>query len=255
MKETIGKVERLISATYMATNHISDNDEAKRQVRASAVKVMASVIDLSEVYNRVAALANTEDDWQRIIKDIDINVSKVLSFIKILISDKQMSGKNADLLSMSFMRLISFINNADMPHMMSDKAALSDMESLSYMRFETDRAMSQTDRIDRYNRAGVVKKNATVDNFNHKINENNILSPGAGINRVNDSKGERQAKIISIIKSMDANGANMGELIGFMTGVSEKTLQRDLQSMIEAQLVIRNGEKRWSRYVLAPTLL
>ena len=43
-------------------------------------------------------------------------------------------------------------------------------------------------------------------------------------------------------------GATIKDLTDIITDVSAKTIQRDLNSLIERGEVIRQGERRWSKY-------
>ena len=47
--------------------------------------------------------------------------------------------------------------------------------------------------------------------------------------------------------------ATIKDLSEVITDVSEKTIQRELNSLIEKGQVIRQGERRWSKYSLAPS--
>lgn len=69
--------------------------------------------------------------------------------------------------------------------------------------------------------------------------EKNVIAP---------EKKERRSEILKILKW---NGASDIRYIqGMVPGVSEKTIQRELNAMIIEGLVIRKGIKRWSTYEL-----
>ncbi len=60
---------------------------------------------------------------------------------------------------------------------------------------------------------------------------------------------ERQTRIITILRSVQS--ASLGELHRFFRDISTKTLQRDLQALVEKGLVKASGEKKGRRYALA----
>jgi hypothetical protein len=70
-------------------------------------------------------------------------------------------------------------------------------------------------------------------------------------NKDNSAKKERRAEIVSIIKD-NPNGLTITEVRslskGQFTTMSEKTLQRELVSLVKDNTLYKTGEKRWSRY-------
>lgn len=56
----------------------------------------------------------------------------------------------------------------------------------------------------------------------------------------------RRDRILDIVR--DSNGVSIKDISLVITDCSEKTIQRDLMSLIEDGLIKREGERRWSRY-------
>ena len=64
---------------------------------------------------------------------------------------------------------------------------------------------------------------------------------------VHTSNSERRDILLSALKTKGPS--SVGELVGvFESQVSEKTVQRELNAMVEAGVVKKDGEKRWRRY-------
>jgi DNA-binding transcriptional ArsR family regulator len=59
----------------------------------------------------------------------------------------------------------------------------------------------------------------------------------------------RRERILSIIK--DKGEATIKDVSVLMTDFSEKTIQRELMSLIKDGVLIKEGERRWSRYRVA----
>ncbi len=67
---------------------------------------------------------------------------------------------------------------------------------------------------------------------------------------VNFVVSARQEAIVEVLKRREK--VSVGELAKLFSGrVSAKTLQRDLQELIERRMVTRQGERRWAMYLLA----
>jgi DeoR-like helix-turn-helix domain len=61
--------------------------------------------------------------------------------------------------------------------------------------------------------------------------------------------GDRTARIKTVLEAKPE--ATIKDLSEIITDVSTKTIQRDLNSLIESGEVIRQGERRWSKYSIA----
>lgn len=62
-------------------------------------------------------------------------------------------------------------------------------------------------------------------------------------------KNDRQELIISTIGQKGE--LSIKDLEGVIKGCSEKTIQRELLSLVEQGVLVKTGERRWSRYALA----
>lgn len=69
--------------------------------------------------------------------------------------------------------------------------------------------------------------------------DTNILVP---------QKQSRQARIATVIEARGE--ASIKDISEVITDVSEKTIQRELNVMIDKNIIKRQGERRWSRYSL-----
>ncbi len=61
---------------------------------------------------------------------------------------------------------------------------------------------------------------------------------------------DRRETILSVIKNKQR--ASIKDISTIIRGVSEKTIQRELSALVEAGMVLKEGERRWSTYSLAP---
>jgi DeoR/GlpR family transcriptional regulator of sugar metabolism len=60
---------------------------------------------------------------------------------------------------------------------------------------------------------------------------------------------DRRETIMSVIRNKQR--ANIKDIATHIRGVSEKTIQRELGALIEAGMILKEGERRWSVYSLA----
>jgi flavodoxin len=87
-----------------------------------------------------------------------------------------------------------------------------------------------------------VIKSKVSPKLNLKSNDKNI---------VNSSKSNRREEIVKIIKDAK-DGLTITEIKvkarGELATMSDKTLQRELVSLVDSNVLYKTGEKRWSRY-------
>ncbi|MDP2665282.1 MAG: hypothetical protein Q8P23_01350 [bacterium] len=69
--------------------------------------------------------------------------------------------------------------------------------------------------------------------------------------QIKDTKSvkDRRDSIMSVIKNKGT--ASIKDISTLIRNVSEKTIQRELLSLIEAGMVLKQGERRWSTYSIA----
>ncbi len=58
----------------------------------------------------------------------------------------------------------------------------------------------------------------------------------------------RRERVTDVLR--DNPDATIKDIVGVVTDCSEKTIQRELMSMIKDNIVVREGERRWSKYKL-----
>ncbi len=63
------------------------------------------------------------------------------------------------------------------------------------------------------------------------------------------ASSSRKERIMDIVR--DSDGVGIKDISLVITDCSEKTIQRELMSLIEEGLVRKEGERRWSRYFVA----
>jgi hypothetical protein len=64
----------------------------------------------------------------------------------------------------------------------------------------------------------------------------------------NNRKLSRKEEVLKTLSSVPVSIKDVAEKV---LGCSEKTIQRELNALVDSRLAIRIGEKRWSKYILA----
>ncbi len=95
---------------------------------------------------------------------------------------------------------------------------------------------------------GVSEGTKSIKKISSRKLENDISVRANTPNSNGATKGRRE-RIVSIIK--DKGDATIKDISASVTDCSEKTIQRELMSLIAEGVLQKNGERRWSRYTLA----
>jgi predicted HTH transcriptional regulator len=64
-----------------------------------------------------------------------------------------------------------------------------------------------------------------------------------------ESKNDRRENILKLIK--EKKEVTIKDISGSISDCSEKTIQRELISLLKDKVIQKTGEKRWSRYFMA----
>ena len=251
---TYSKSNKLISALYMVTD-IMDKDEP---LRSKLRNLGANIISDIHSFNKGQVLTN----------QINNRVSEVLSFLEIASSIGIISEMNSGILTKEFIELRKSIPEIDPknegnwleefmkedPYLTSPLIKGRNKESVfSKGQISTRIGVQKgstllkalSDRIpdlSRTNKMGNINNNSLIKNSN-----------------VDVLKNKRREEIILVIKDKMKNSTNFDGVTiteiksnghEALTSCGEKTLQRELVSMVLSGVLKKTGEKRWSKYLL-----
>ena len=241
------KTEKLVSALYLLTSFISDKEPVKWQIREAGVNLLNQSLNLSD---------RTSAKQISIHFDFISNGFKLLSFLKICHISGLISEMNFNILKYEIEALIT---NVESEEKESDgKGAVFPAHFFEVSR-EEDLGSTFTNHkslipegntykghnimSDRYIRpiGGMSDKQKPVRHGNPGGDKSNRPSSA-------EASAGRQEIIIGLLKKNKELGIK-----DFATSIkdcSEKTIQRELASLISKGQVLKDGEKRWSRYSL-----
>lgn len=212
MLEFGSKSEKIASALYWITSFFSDQEPLKWELRALASELLSLSVSLrnSLLKEKDAVLLETKNVVTRIIKLISLAKSANL------ISPENYSILEAELLKSA--NLLEFpINISDLLSIESPRHSARDLGTLSIKdKTETEAANKRT----------------------------SFKEFGA----VSVKKNNRQSIIINLLKRKKE--IMIKDVSPLIEGCSEKTIQRELSSMVRSGLIKRVGDKRWTRYSL-----
>lgn len=285
------KSERLVTALYLVTDLMTDNEPIKHGLRKNAVALLSSMNSLSQidVKDRVIEFKMSLKAVTEIISLLHVSVTtgivsemngqllmdgfrtlqlvlekKQPIFTKEMlnVTDEDMLDKNEgfstavtsssyDVLTpLSLARLHD--NNHDLRR---TQEFLKQSQILSKIEARENKLENKGQNFEQKNEASVkdkdMKKSTPERNIpsphtvimEHKNKQSNVIASSFQMR-----KSSRREQILALfVKGVDVS---IKDIASRIRGCSEKTIQRELNSLLYDNIIERIGEKRWSRYVL-----
>ena len=212
------KTEKIVSAIYLVTSLIKDNEPMKWELREGSMSLLSVIM----------ALNGTENiDKNKHLQSFFTLSIQIISFLNVAFVSGIISRMNSSIIITEINSLVDYVKQQTIISSNSSGFILSD----SF--FATDTPPANADK----GQAPFFKSVAAVEIKNNK----------SGI--VTDKKDNRKNSILSILKK--DSQLTIKDFVKVITDCSEKTIQRELIDLVEKGLVKKSGERRWSTYSLA----
>lgn len=213
------KAERICAAIYLLTNHISENESLRLNVRAQTNELLSDILSIRDVMRSSTA---------PVFQMLQARLRHIISLLRILSVSGNVSQQNAVTMIEAVDDLGSFI-------VASQRSILSEQYSFTREELIDVHVPSVSQRAP----ASRVTKDNT--SFMQVAKVSNTGSVG------NDAlPSVRVQSILEILKV----GGSLGikDIAANLPEYSEKMIQRELLDMVSRSLVRKIGLKRWSRY-------
>jgi hypothetical protein len=274
------KSEKLVTALYLVTDLMSDNEDIKHAMRKNSITLLSSMNALSQLDVK---------DRMREFKISLKAVTEITSLLHVAITSGIVSEMNGRLLMDGF-RALQLVLEKKQPILTEEMLKIDGEEAfqreglasavtstsydvitpLSLVRLHSNekdlreteemlkqsRILSKLDIKDTKGQDKMSDKDQRQDDglrndpvsthsllLQHTVKHNQYLSSSFQMR-----KQSRREQILALfVKGVDISIKDISSRI---RGCSEKTIQRELNALLEDNIIARIGEKRWSRYVL-----
>jgi len=245
------KINKLITALYMVTDTMDNDEPLRLKLRTLGVEILSDINSLPK-----GTFGNLKE-----------KITSILSFLNIGFDVGMISEMNYNIIKKEFVELKQSIQDfttqnhlwlEDFIKSSSDLSAdrQGDKEEYNFLNSKNDvlnkkeiykghnLSNNQSNRLQSGTRIGVQKGSTLMKALNQVSNKENNFEI---------LKQQRRESIIKIIKAKPEGGSIKDIIVairnlGDQTG--EKTIQRELVSMVKDNVLNKTGEKRWSLYFL-----
>ncbi len=217
------KTEKLASAVYMITNLFPESEPMKWTLR----KKVSDILSFMIAYKDIGQLELSDFAYEAKTK-----VLEVVSLLEISMLGGLISIMNFNILKTEFSNLIFNLDSEGSNRGISKESISSSFFTVSDS--EIQRKGSSLPILNTYRTMISPLKDTMGSPLIHKDEF---------------KRSNRQNIILSLIKKKKE--VTINDIAMIIKDCSEKTIQRELISFIEAGVLKRVGERRWSKYMLA----
>jgi predicted transcriptional regulator len=226
------RAERISAALFLLTSHVSDTEPLRLKVRATAVGILDDVLALRAEMRSL----NSE----RIVQ-LKSSVRELISLTRILAVAGYVSTQNAAVVAEALDELSSFLA-ASQRSPLSESASFNREDFLDVREPAPPRATNR-DASQEKDIKEVTETKSNVESVRNESKQN-VVDKGHLVS----VKSGRAKVIIEVLRSGGAMGIR--DVASNLPEFSEKMIQRELAVLVQEGLVVKQGEKRWSRYSL-----
>jgi len=218
------KTERLTTAMYMITNLFSDNEPMKWTIRKKISDLLSFTIGYKDLH---------QTNYYNFTHEVKTKILEIISLLEVSSRSGLVSPMNFSIIKQEFSKLISVL----------EKAENKDNENSNKSTFSNSFFnIPNAPKIDSNN--DIEKPITQVSDKGQNIKDIKNVSDNPLVKR-----NYRQTVILNLIKKN--KDVDIKDIAKVITDCSEKTLQRELISLIESGIIKKVGERRWSKYTLA----
>jgi hypothetical protein len=251
------KTERLVTAVYMITNFIKDNEPLKWGIRDNALDLMSLNLSFATV---------SLSERKELLRRYQANSVEIVSLCSIAYHAGLMSPMNYSVLKKEFESLLRTIEEGESKKLNDETIVLSkdffetDINTplsgtVKEVLFEGVSAENQVSNSS----ASFVKNNGAVNLVRPFIKKSvqpekfQVVYKGQVKDKpeaspVVEKKNTRQDAILALLKKEE--GVGIKDFAQVIKDCSEKTIQRELIEMLQVGSIRKEGDRRWSKYYL-----
>jgi len=226
------KGQKILSAVYLITDILKDVEPIKWEVRRLSVKL------LGDVHSFTHASLRTEDDNRK----IKSTSNHLISVLVVLSNSGVISTRNIKIIIEEIDKIVSHVGSVTKAEHSASEEENEVVEKLKNLL------------------GGSIEKPANFIKDMSFIKDTNVLNKQLGVEKGQGSlykktnanlfvKIARKNAILNIIK--DKRVATLKDIEVAFPDLSNKTVQREIVSLIAEGLIKQEGKKRWAKYIFA----
>lgn len=242
------KFEKIAQAVYIITGHFRDEEPLKWSIRKLCTDILVSVIRLgshSDESGRGITVQSISSMQSELLSLLDVaGFSGLISPMNISILKRELQGLSHEL---GQMPRESFYSGVLLDNAFFEQKEIS--ETIAPVQTQTVLPVltkiqtvpeNVKDKFVDLKSHHTVNTQETTDDKDSKLRDFSVVAV---------KKNKRQSIIISLLKRKKE--VMIKDITETITDCSEKTIQRELAALVDEGILKKEGERRWTRYMLA----
>ena len=218
------KTEKIVTALYLVTNLIKDNDPLKWEIRERCMSLISSTIALAGIDSQ------EKNSYMRFFLS---SILETRTFVNISFGSHIISKMNAELIIAEIDALVIH---------MKERAS----ESATRAGYVLSKSFFATEQPSRTDDKGQVKTDEAIDQNQASGKEKSVMSFRKSPNDNTIPKDSRKSSIIELLKKQP--NLTIKDIVKVIPDCSTKTVQRELSDLVRGGVIKKVGDRRWSRY-------
>lgn len=231
------KAEKLASAIYLITNYFSDLEPLRFELRSKAINLLKDVSPLLGT--------KTTNDPQTHYA-LRTTVTQLVTLCELGASGNLLSQNNLEILKAEFQKLLQFEG-----YLPSEPSEVNITLSHEYFKEITPKKVNALSAIRQnpksFSESGIGASQGIEVSSGERQTRSEVST--LSDTSLKDRKSIRHDIVISIIKKKGS--ITIKDVLEVIVDCGIKTLQRELQFLVNVGVLKKEGDKRWSRYSLA----
>lgn len=226
------RTEKLVTALYLISDYMEDGDPIRSKLRLLGVEL------LSDSY-KICVLTGMEKH-EVLVMSLNL-INEIKSIISSAYNIGLISEMNTSIIKAEFNALSI---NLEQEIMEGDQFSFK----LDRRMFELDLSPTPSEKVsDKNVHLGRPVKDRENHNFiSSPLNSFDVVKKTSHLVPSPEEKQDRQVKILMLVK--DKKEASIKDISLAFTDCSEKTIQRELNTLVSKGQIKKTGSKRWSKY-------
>jgi len=227
------KAERLVLATHLVTNFVPKNENVRESVRSNSQLLLALTLELRDGLHSTGS------------NSVNIVIAKVrliLSLLDVIHASGYISSMNLEVLKGAYAEFVDFLVKSKDGHS-SDRLELNEEHFLSVtVNSNGQKSKGQNESLKDTN-----LKDSVKDTKNLKDRKSEDAPRPKSLRAKRKLKSRRMSVLDAVTKN---SPAHIKDIAIEVTDCSEKTIQRELVSLVRDGVLKKEGSKRWTTYSL-----
>ncbi len=240
------KTQKILSATYLISDFISDTDPIKHSIRDAGLALYKSAAEMS---------ISSSPNRKNLLDKFFSHGLSLISFCQVASQAGLMSLMNSEIMSSEIRMLMNTVEDREVPHKLG-RSFVINKDILQTDNLPQNSISTAPQSLSPYSsnrsESSVVsyKKTSSVSNTNSSQKQQIPSQYDLGTTAsVTEKDISRRQKIVDLIKMKGE--VSIKDISDNFFDCSEKTIQRELITLVEEGVLAKVGERRWSRYSIA----